>query len=51
MPTTFRTERDGRVLTVLFDAPPHNFMGRRMVDAAHRLARRSPEAADTGCGG
>jgi enoyl-CoA hydratase len=39
MPTTFRTERDGRVLTVLFDAPPHNFMGRRMVQELDELTR------------
>jgi enoyl-CoA hydratase len=40
---TFRTERDGRVLTVLFDAPPHNLMGRRLVaelDALTRSLRR-----------
>jgi enoyl-CoA hydratase len=39
MPTTFRTELDGRVLTVLFDAPPHNFMGRRMVRELDELTR------------
>jgi enoyl-CoA hydratase/carnithine racemase len=39
MPETFKTERDGRVLTVLFDAPPHNFMGRRMVSELDELTR------------
>jgi enoyl-CoA hydratase len=39
VPETFRTERDGRVLTVLFDAPPHNFMGRRMVRELDELTR------------
>jgi enoyl-CoA hydratase len=39
MPQTFRTKRDGRVLTVLFDAPPHNFMGRRMVKELDELTR------------
>jgi enoyl-CoA hydratase len=39
MPQTFRTERDGRVLTVLFDAPPHNFMGRRMVRELDELTQ------------
>jgi enoyl-CoA hydratase len=36
---TFRTERDGQVLTVLLDAPPHNFMGRRMVSELDDLTR------------
>jgi enoyl-CoA hydratase len=31
MPRTFETERSGRVLTVRFDNPPHNFMNRVMV--------------------
>jgi enoyl-CoA hydratase len=39
VPATFRTERDGRVLTVLFDAPPHNFMGRLMVRELDELTR------------
>ena len=39
MQSTFRTERDGRVLTVLLDAPPHNFMGRRMVRELDELTR------------
>jgi len=39
MPETFNTERDGRVLTVLFDAPPHNFMGRHMVRELDELTR------------
>jgi enoyl-CoA hydratase len=32
MPSTLRTERDGRVMTVRIDNPPHNFMNRQMVD-------------------
>jgi enoyl-CoA hydratase/carnithine racemase len=42
MPETFRTERDGRALTVLFDAPPHNFIGRpvRELDELTRLLRQ-----------
>ena len=32
MPSTLRTERDGRVMTVRIDNPPHNFMNQRMVD-------------------
>jgi enoyl-CoA hydratase len=36
---TFTTERDGRVLTVLFDVPPHNFMGRQMVRELDGLTR------------
>jgi enoyl-CoA hydratase len=39
MPGTFRTERDGRVLTVLFDSPPHNFMDRRMARELDELTR------------
>jgi enoyl-CoA hydratase len=31
MPTTFQTERSGRVLTVRFDNPPRNYMDRIMV--------------------
>jgi enoyl-CoA hydratase len=38
-PETFTTERDGRVLTVLFDVPPHNFMGRQMVRELDELTR------------
>jgi enoyl-CoA hydratase len=38
-PETFTTERDGRVLTVLFDLPPHNFMGRQMVRELDELTR------------
>jgi enoyl-CoA hydratase len=43
MPETFRAERDGRVLTVLFERPPLNFMDRQMVrelDALTRSLRR-----------
>jgi enoyl-CoA hydratase len=39
VPATFTTERDSRVLTVLFDVPPHNFMGRRMVRELDALTR------------
>jgi enoyl-CoA hydratase len=39
MAETFGTERDGRVLTVLFDVPPHNFMGRRMILELDELTR------------
>jgi enoyl-CoA hydratase len=39
MPKTFETERDGRLLTVLFDAPPLNFIGRRMVSELDELTR------------
>lgn len=31
MPSTLRTDRDGRVMTVRIDNPPHNFMNREMV--------------------
>lgn len=31
MPRTFETEREGRVLAIRFDNPPHNFMDRVMV--------------------
>lgn len=31
MPSTLRVERDGRVMTVRVDNPPHNFMNRGMV--------------------
>ena len=43
MAQTLHTERDGRVLTVLVDHPPHNFMTREMVlelDALTRSLRR-----------
>jgi enoyl-CoA hydratase/carnithine racemase len=36
---TLRTERDGRVLTVLIDHPPHNFMTAEMVGELDRLTR------------
>jgi enoyl-CoA hydratase len=36
---TIRTARDGRVLTVLVDAPPHNYMDRDMVEALLEVAR------------
>jgi enoyl-CoA hydratase len=39
MTETLRTERDGRVLTVLIDAPPHNFIGRLMVEDLDELTR------------
>jgi enoyl-CoA hydratase len=39
MAQTLRTERDGRVLTVLIDAPPHNLMGRRMVEELDEPSR------------
>jgi len=39
VPTTFVAEREDRVLNVLFDAPPHNFMGRRMVGELDKLTR------------
>ncbi len=38
-PETFTTERDGRVLTVLFDLPPHSFIGRQMVTELDGLTR------------
>jgi enoyl-CoA hydratase len=31
MPSTLRVDRDGRVMTVRIDNPPHNFMNRQMV--------------------
>src|SRR5512132_1967253 len=34
-----RTQRDGRVLTVTLDNPPHNFMNGRMVDELDELTR------------
>ena len=37
MAPTFETERTGRVLTVRFDNPPHNFMNRVMVAELYRL--------------
>jgi enoyl-CoA hydratase/carnithine racemase len=37
MPRTFETERTGRVLSVLFDNPPLNFMNRVMVGEFHDL--------------
>lgn len=36
---TLQTERDGRVLTVLIDHPPHNFMTREMVKELEELTR------------
>ena len=36
---TIQTEREGRVLTVLFDHPPHNFMTREMVSELDELTR------------
>jgi enoyl-CoA hydratase len=39
LPATLATERDGRVVTVLIDAPPLNFMGRHMVTELDRLTR------------
>jgi enoyl-CoA hydratase len=39
MPGTIETERDGRVLTVLVDHPPHNFMTREMVEELDELTR------------
>jgi enoyl-CoA hydratase len=37
MASTFETERSGRVLTVRFDNPPHNFMDRVMVAELDQL--------------
>jgi len=37
MAPTFETERTGRVLTVRFDNPPHNFMDRVMVAELYEL--------------
>ena len=37
MPSTLRTERDGRVMTVRIDNPPHNFMNQRMVDELEEM--------------
>ncbi|MGH2984706.1 MAG: enoyl-CoA hydratase/isomerase family protein [Solirubrobacterales bacterium] len=39
MAETLATERDGRVLTVLIDHPPHNFMTAGMVRELDRLTR------------
>jgi enoyl-CoA hydratase len=39
MAETIATERDGRVLTVLIDHPPHNFMTGGMVRELDRLTR------------
>jgi enoyl-CoA hydratase len=39
VPQTLATERDGRVLTVLIDHPPHNFMTAGMVRELDRLTR------------
>jgi enoyl-CoA hydratase len=39
MAQTIATERDGRVLTVLIDHPPHNFMTAEMVRELDRLTR------------
>jgi enoyl-CoA hydratase len=39
MPTTFDTEREGRVLIVRFDNPPHNFIDRVMVAELDDLLR------------
>ena len=39
MPETITTERDGRVLTVRIENPPHNFMNRRMVAELDELTR------------
>jgi enoyl-CoA hydratase len=39
MAETIATERDGRVLTVLIDHPPHNFMTGKMVRELDRLTR------------
>ncbi len=39
MPHTFETARDGRVLTVLLDNPPHNLIDRRMVAELTTLVR------------
>jgi hypothetical protein len=41
MADTLATERDGRVLTVLIDHPPHNFMTGKMVRELDRLTARS----------
>ena len=39
MPKTITTDRDGRVLTVRIDNPPHNFMDRHMVAELDELTR------------
>ena len=31
MPSTLSVDRDGRVMTIRIDNPPHNFMNRRMI--------------------
>jgi len=36
---TIETEREGRVLTLLIDNPPHNFMTREMVNELDELTR------------
>jgi len=39
MPSTLRTERDGRVMIVRFDNPPHNFLNREVVGELEELTR------------
>ncbi|MDP9793664.1 enoyl-CoA hydratase/carnithine racemase [Catenuloplanes nepalensis] len=36
---TIRTARDGRVLTVLIDEPPHNYMARPLIEALQSVVR------------
>lgn len=39
MPATLRVDRDGRVMTIRIDNPPHNFMNREMVAELDELSR------------
>ena len=48
MPSTLRIERDGRVMTVRIDNPPHNFMNRQMVDELDEMTTRLEGDDSTG---